>query len=159
MIFNYYKITCIKKLKYFLLFFYLLKIKTKTKMPSKYDTRQAEQLKNALAERKKILKEQANLNLKMCQEELFDEVTGERDRMRAAQNLLNTKRAAFLKRLLVLNREIIVMQNFSRINIALFKKLPKYMVLNVAKFMPVSQPNLSGYFPESRYLLGATPRK
>ena len=128
-------------------------------MPSKYDTRQSEQLKIALAERRKILKEQANLNLKMCQEELFDEVTGERDRLRAAQTLLNTKRALILKRLLVLNREIIVLQNFSRINIALFKKLPKYMVLNVAKFMQVSQPDLSEYFPPSQYLLGATPRK
>ena len=128
-------------------------------MSNKYNMHQAEQLKIAVEERKNILKEQAHLNLKMCQEELFDEVTGERDRLRRAQTLLNTKRALILKRLLVLNREINVLKNYSKINIALFKKLPKYMVLNVAKFIPVSHPDLSEYFPPSQYLLGATPRK
>ena len=62
-------------------------------------------------------------------------------------------RAKYLKEIRVLTRKIHKIQTFIPLNIALYHKLPKYMVMEVCKYIPMTTddyPNLSCDFNKHR---------
>ena len=54
------------------------------------------------------------------------------------------QRAEYLLKLKKLNHTICRLESFKGVNIALYKKLPKYMVMEVCNYLPMVQPDLTG---------------
>ena len=52
------------------------------------------------------------------------------------QNCINSIRATYLRNLSKIDKQISLKKNFMKLNIAFYHKLPKYMVLEVTKYLP-----------------------